>query len=381
MIYFDNAATSGFKPITVKNAVENALKNFSANPGRSGHKVSVKTADAVFSVRNKIANFFGATGPENVIFTLNCTHSINIVLKGVLKKGDHVIISGFEHNAVLRPLKKIGVSFDVINVNLEDEEIVRAFENKIKVNTRLIFCTGASNVFGKIMPIKKLGELCRKRDILFGVDAAQTAGVLPIKVKEMNIDFLCVAAHKGLYAPMGIGILIAEKMIANTIIEGGTGTNSLESKQPDFMPEKFESGTINVPGIMGISGGIDFVEKIGLEKLYNHEMHLTNILYNNLKQNPNIKLYTDFPKPFSYVPVISFNFLDIESEKTAIELSKRGVAVRGGYHCSPLAHKLMGTLDSGTVRVSLSVFNTEKEISAFSLILKDKNFEKSLKSY
>lgn len=377
MIYFDNAATSGKKPKNVISAVENALQNFSANPGRSGHSASVLASEAVFSVREKIANFFGGTGPQNVVFTLNCTHSLNCVIKGVLKKGDHVIVSSLEHNAVMRPLKKMGNLYSSALVSHTDDEVtVSNFERNIRPNTKLVICTAASNVTGKILPIEKIGKLCRKRGILFCVDAAQIAGVLPINMKKMNIDFLCIAPHKGLYAPMGVGILICEKNIENTVLEGGTGTNSLQLVQPKELPEKLESGTINVPAIMGVKAGIEFVMNVGMQKIYLHEIKLIQSLYEALKRNKNIKLYTPFPKEYSYAPVLSFNYNGLKSYETAQILSDKGIAVRGGFHCAPSAHTALNTVDDGLVRVSVSAFNTQSENEMFLKVINtEKNFK------
>lgn len=373
MIYFDNAATTGVKPTRVTNAVKYALDHYCANPGRSGHEASAKVADMVYKTREKLANFFGAEGPENVVFTMNCTHSANCVLKGVLRLGDHVVVSSLEHNAVMRPLVKTGVSYSVAEVSLtNDEQTVKNFSKKIKPNTKLVFCTGASNVLGKILPIGRIGELCRKRGIFFAVDAAQTAGVLPINMQKSNIDYLCVAPHKGLYAPMGIGILIARKNIPNTLIEGGTGTNSLELYQPESLPERLESGTLNVPGIAGISAGIDYVSEIGLEKLYNHELKLIQRLYAGLKNLPKIKLNTPYPLKGVYAPLLSFNLDGIGSIKLAQMLSENGIAVRGGLHCAPSAHSQIHTLEEGTVRVSVGSFNNEREIDAFLGVLRRK---------
>ncbi len=363
MIYFDNAATTGQKPQRVINAVNNALLHLSANPGRSGHKLSENTAAKVFSVREKTADFFGATGPENVVFTANCTASLNFVIKGVLKSGDHCVISDLEHNAVLRPLHKWGVKYDIAEVSLVDDEItVNNFKKLIKPNTKMVICTGASNVIGKLLPIEKIGEMCRENNILFTVDAAQIAGVIPIDIKKMNIDYLCIAAHKGLYAPMGIGILIAEKPINNTIIEGGTGTNSLEITQPDFLPERLESGTVNVAGIIGVGAGIDFVKTLGTNKIHRVEMQLLTSLYNRLLKDENIILYTPNFNAENYAPVLSFDVKGLTSGETADELNKNGIAVRAGFHCAPLAHKKIGTEESGTVRISPSIFNMPWEI-------------------
>lgn len=366
MIYFDNAATTGTKPKSVIQAVDNALKNYSANPGRSGYEASVKTAEEIYRVREKTAQLFGASGPQNVVFTLNCTHSINCVLKGVLRYGDHVVVSSMEHNAVMRPLIKMKNSYSVAKVSLEDDNItLENFKKSIKPNTKLIFCTGASNVTGKILPLEKIGKLCRERGILFGVDAAQIAGVTEIDVKKMNIDFLCVAAHKGLYAPMGIGILICEKFIPYTLIEGGTGTNSLQSVQPLELPERLESGTVSVPLIMGVGAGIDFVKKTGIEKIYKHEIGLIQQIYKGLSLNPDIQLYTPFPESHRFAPVLIFNVKGKSSDETAELLASRGVATRAGYHCAPTAHSQIGTLETGAVRISVSAFNRGEQAQKF----------------
>lgn len=365
MIYFDNAATTGKKPSGVIRAVESALKELSSNPGRSGHAPSLKAADAVYSVREKTAEFFGASGAENVVFTLNCTHSINCVIKGVLNKGEHAVTSSLEHNSVIRPLIKEGIPFDTAYVSLaDDRETLREFERKIRPNTRLVICTGASNVLGKTLPIAEIGALCRDRGVLFAVDAAQIAGVMPINMREMNIDYLCVAPHKGLYAPMGIGVLICEKPIENTIIEGGTGTNSAELVQPESLPERLESGTVNVPEIMGLSAGIDYVKGIGIKKIYTHEMKLIRYLYKELSKIDRVQLYAPEPKDGAYAPVISFNVYGRTSAEVSQYLNGKGIAVRGGLHCAPLAHRQIGTLERGAVRISVAAFNTSAEAAS-----------------
>ncbi|MEE1006776.1 MAG: aminotransferase class V-fold PLP-dependent enzyme [Acutalibacteraceae bacterium] len=365
MIYFDNAATTGKKPSGVIRAVDGALKELSSNPGRSGHTPSLKAADAVYSVREKTAEFFGASGAENVVFTLNCTHSINCVIKGVLKKGEHAVTSSLEHNSVIRPLIKEGIPFDTAYVSLtDDRETLREFERKIRPNTRLVICTGASNVLGKTLPIAEIGALCRDRGVLFAVDAAQIAGVMPINMREMNIDYLCVAPHKGLYAPMGIGVLICEKPIENTIIEGGTGTNSAELVQPESLPERLESGTVNVPEIMGLSAGIDYVKGIGIKKIYTHEMKLIRYLYKELSKIDRVQLYAPEPKDGAYAPVLSFNVYGKTSAEVSQYLNGKGIAVRGGLHCAPLAHRQIGTLERGAVRISVAAFNTSAEAAS-----------------
>ncbi len=381
MIYLDNAATTGKKPQSVIYAVNSALKTLCANPGRSGHSVAERVGEMVYNTRKKVAKMFGAT-PHNVVFTQNCTESLNFVIKGVLEKGDSVIISSLEHNAVARPVFKLlseqQIECDIAEVIMGDSEATfRSFERLVRENTKLIICTHASNVTGEILPIAKIGELCKEKNILFAVDAAQSAGVLPINMKKMNIDFLCVAAHKGLYAPMGTGLLICEKPLPKTLIEGGTGTYSNMLSQPEDMPERLESGTLNIPGIAGVSAGIDFINMTGIEKIYKHEIMLCKKLWAELSSIDGIILYTQEPKENKTAPVISFSLEGSTSMQIASYLSEKGIAVRAGLHCAPLAHFTLGTQDSGTVRVSPSVFNTENDVKGLVSAIKSyKNLQK-----
>lgn len=376
MIYFDNAATTGHKPKSVVDTVNFCLNNLSANPGRSGHNLSQNAGMVLYNARKKTADYFGASGPEKVVFTLNCTQSINFVLKGILKKGDHIVVSNLEHNAVMRPIYEMGIDYTMADVSLlRDNVTVENFKNAIKPNTKMIFCTYASNVIGKILPIKAIGKICREKGILFSVDAAQGAGVLPINIAEMNIDFLCIAPHKGLYCPMGVGVLIAEKDIEKTIIEGGTGTDSLSFKQPFTLPEMLESGTVNLPAIASISAGIDFVKKRG-ENIYKYESALVKRFYNGLKDD-RVIFYTN-PTYENYAPVLSFNISGYLSDYVAKYLNSHGFALRSGFHCAPTAHKKIDTLNTGTVRFSTSVFNSEQEVDA--LIKTIKSFLKNIKN-
>lgn len=373
MIYFDNAATSGKKPQCVINAVDNALRYYSANPGRSGHSLAEKGSIAVYRAREKVADFFGAEGAEQVIFTASCTHSANYVLKGVLNRGDHIIVSSLEHNAVIRPIVKQAIEYDVAEVDFEDDGItVEHFGKLIKPNTKMIFCTAASNVVGKLLPIEEIGRLCKERNILFAVDAAQAAGVSEINMERMNIDYLCIAPHKGLYAPMGIGILIARAPIEKTIIQGGTGNNSLSLVQTTQMPEDFESGTVNLPAILGVSAAVDFVKKCTVKNIYKHETTLILRLYKGLLRIKDAVVYTN-PQKGGFLPVLSFNIRGIDSAEVAKELNRKGIAVRAGLHCAPMAHKCIGTLDGGTVRVSVSIYNNEREIDYLLSCLKNIN--------
>lgn len=374
MIYFDNAATSGHKPKVVIDTVNNALRNYSANPGRSGYKASMDTAIAVYNIRKKLGDFFGCDGAEQVCFTANCTHSINFVLNGVLENGDHIIVSSLEHNAVMRPLCNLrenkGITFDIANVDLlNSKNTVENFEKLIKPNTKMIFTTHGSNVIGTVVPIKEIGEICRKKGILFGVDAAQSAGVLRINMKEMNIDYLCVAAHKGLYAPMGIGVLIARKPINNITVLGGTGSNSKQMQQPENFPERIESGTISVPNILGIGAGIDFIKSVGQNKIYEKELSITKYLYEKLFDLGCI-LYAPFPQKDEYLPVLSFNIKGKNSLEIADYLGKEGIAVRGGLHCAPYAHISIKTEDIGTVRISPSIYNNKNHCDKLIFSLK-----------
>lgn len=374
MIYLDNAATSGKKPQSVINAVNKALTEYSANPGRGGHTPSILAAERVYETREKVADFFGAKGEDRVIFTPSCTVGLNFAIKGVMRRGEHIIISSMEHNAVARPvetIKRMGAEVDVAEVIFGDSEAtVRSFKRLVKKNTRAIVLMHASNVTGEIFPIAEVGELCKKNSILFIVDAAQTAGVLPIDMEKMNIDFLAVAPHKGLYAPMGTGILIANKDIPFTLIEGGTGVASALSTQPDDYPERFESGTLNLPGIMGISAGIDFVKQKGMDKIYTAEQGLMKNLYNGLSKARGCELYTPFPEKGTFVPVLSFNIRNSDSSTVSKMLNEYGFAVRAGLHCAPYAHRRLGTINRGTVRVSPSVFSSANDIERFLFAVK-----------
>lgn len=375
MIYFDNAATTGHKPQSVINAVENTLKNLSANPGRGGYTISQKAAEVIYSARKKTAEFFGCKGEESVVFTQNCTTSINYVLKGVLSQGDHIVISDLEHNAVMRPINTMKVEYSIANVSNDDEETVENFKKVIKQNTKMIFCTAASNVTGDILPLKKIGKLCKNSGILFGVDAAQAAGVIPINMQEMNIDFLCIAPHKGLYSPMGLGILIAIAPIKKTLIEGGTGTESNNYFQPSLLPEMLESGTVNLPAIAAVPHGIDFVKK-RQKSIFEYEKNLVKYFFNALREDV---IFYKNPLNEKVVPVLCFNFYNQNSEETAQILSSRGFALRAGLHCAPAAHKKLGTIDRGAVRFSPSIFNNKKEVDM--LINCIKNLKKYEKHY
>ncbi len=375
MIYFDNAATTGTKPLEVQRAVQKALKDFSVNPGRGGYRQSVNCSEMIYNTRKKLSDFFNVGAPERVIFTPNCTAALNMVIKGICREGDHIVCSSMEHNAVARPLYKlsqIGADVDYAEVIFGDREAtVRSFERLIRPDTRLVICTHASNVTGEVLPIKEIGEICCKYGVPFAVDAAQTAGILDIDVKNNKIDYLCIAPHKGLYAPMGTGVLIALGNIPETLFEGGTGSMSISYEQPEDYPERFESGTLNVPGIAGISAGLDFVTKHKPINIYRHELELIQNIYERLNNIEGVRLYTGRPQINRFVPTLSFNLHNTDSVTVAGLLAENDIAVRAGLHCAPMAHRRIGTVDIGTVRICCSVFNNLKEVDIFTSVIKN----------
>ncbi|MEG2038272.1 MAG: aminotransferase class V-fold PLP-dependent enzyme [Oscillospiraceae bacterium] len=364
MIYFDNAATTYPKPPQVGEMLKASLELYGGNPGRSGHKISMDTAMMVYNCREIVSQTFGCE-PEDVVFTQNCTMASNFALQGILEFGDHVLISDLEHNSTARPIYEMYtkgiISYDVVPTFFDDKQTIKSFEKLIKPTTKLISCTHGSNVFGTKLPIEGIARLAKKHGIYMMVDAAQTAGIMDINMKQMGIDFLCTAGHKGLYGPAGTGLLITpygERL--ETIMQGGTGSNSLELTQPLFMPDRLESGTVNVPGIAGLYKGIEFVTQKGTENIYRHEMELTQYICSRLWNTENIIMYT--PKLTApSLPVISFNIKGITGEQTAAMLNEKGIAIRGGYQCAFLAHQKMNTIDSGTARISIGVFNTMQQ--------------------
>ena len=374
-MYLDNGATTYPKPPSVIRAVNQAMQT-GANPGRSGHRLSLKAGELVYRCREEVARLFSFDKPENVMFTPNCTASLNIVMQGLLKSGDHVVISSLEHNAVVRPLealKKRGVSYTVAQaVEGDDEATIRRFRNAFRQNTRLCVCTHASNVFGVRLPAERLAALCHLNGILFCLDAAQSAGVLPIALTGSSIDYLCAAGHKGLYGPMGTGILVINSdTVPDSLIQGGTGSFSSDRRQPEVLPDRFESGTPNLPGIAGLGEGVRFVLRRGTAAIFRHEMALCQQLYRSLEKTEGVTLYTAYPQPRTHAPVLSFNIDGMDSEQVAEILSRQyGIAVRAGLHCAPLAHETYGTEESGTVRVVPSVFTQPRQIQLFSEIVK-----------
>lgn len=371
MIYFDNGATTFPKPQSVVRAVCDTTRFFGANPGRSGHDMSLRASKIIYDCRKNAAEFFGTDDPENVVFTPNCTFALNTVIKGVLKKGDHAVISSLEHNAVARPLeflKKYGISYSVADVVCgDDEQTLNNFRNAIKSNTRLLVCTGASNVFGIRPPVGRIAAMCKIYGILFCLDAAQTAGVVPVSVKDDGIDYLCAAGHKGLYGPMGTGILVVNSdVVPDGLVQGGTGSMSADLNQPLALPDRLESGTPNLAGIAGLDEGIRFVRKRGEQRIFQKEIALSQRLYDGLSRIDGVELYAGRPGNNTHVPVVSFNIRGHDSEEIAALLNDRfNIAVRAGLHCAPLAHRSFDTVQRGTVRAVVSVFTQAAQIDYF----------------
>lgn len=366
MIYLDNGATSFPKPLSVRQNVDISLKKFSANPGRSGHSLSLRAAKEIFECRKRLKELFNVNSEEEIIFTENCTMALNTVIFGLLSEGDHVLISSMEHNSVTRPLESLkdkGVTYSTFDYSYDDNETVDNVRNLIKPETKLVICTHASNVFGFRFPIERICALCHAYGILFCVDSAQSAGVFDIDDGTNQYDFVCMSGHKSLYGPMGTGVLILNNRNLKPLLYGGTGTESVKKSQPEGLPEKFESGTQNMNGISGLKAGVDFVKNRGIKNIYNHEYKLAKRLFNGLANNRKVITYN---KSFDYgkvAPVVSFNIDGVYSEDLVAKLNKYGIMTRGGLHCSPLAHTTMNTIENGTVRVVPGAFNTINDIN------------------
>ncbi|MGI6066833.1 MAG: aminotransferase class V-fold PLP-dependent enzyme [Bacillota bacterium] len=366
MIYFDNAATTWPKPIEVKKAIASALDEYGANPGRGSYDMALKTSRLIFETRVELAALFNIKKPERIIFTANDTEAINLALKGFLNPGDHVIFTSLEHNAIYRPLKaleKQGVSLTMVQAEPDGtvfpEMIARAMRNE----TTLLAVSHVSNVTGTILPIENFAQIVRPKNIKVLVDAAQSAGFLDIDVEKQGIDLLAFPGHKGLYGPTGIGgLYIGEGINLRPLKEGGTGSKSNSWEQPDTLPDRFESGTINTLGIAGLRAGIEFLKNKGIKKIREHEWNLTKKFLQGLAEVEQVVVYG--PKADAFrAPVVSCNIRNCDPGEISFMLDKMfSIATRSGFHCAPLTHRTIGTKDSGTIRFSFGAFNTEKEI-------------------
>ena len=381
MIYLDNPATSWPKPPRVKEVMNRFMDEVGANPGRSGHVLSIEAARIVYEARESLSVLFHVKDSSRIVFTLNATESINLALKGLLKYKDHVITSSMEHNSVMRPLRdleKKGIELSIIPCSNEGMLDPREVEKKIQSTTRMIVLNHASNVTGTLLPIREVGKIAREYNLLFLVDAAQTAGAYPIDAEKDGIDLLAFTGHKSLYGPQGTGgLVVGERINEKEMIplkQGGTGSRSEFEEQPDFLPDRFESGTPNGVGIAGLLAGVQFVLEKGVEQIRQNEMTLIEKLIMGLKKIPQVKLYGAEHRE-DRMATLSFNFFHFSPSNGALRLEKEfGILCRPGLHCAPAAHHTIGTFPEGTIRFGLGPFNTEEEIEtalqAISLISK-----------
>lgn len=367
MIYLDNAATTFHKPEAVYLAVNECLRRYCANPGRSGHHPAARASREVYQTRERIADLFGIANPEQVIFTSNGTEALNLAIHGVLRPGDHVVCTSMEHNSILRPLHALGeqgITYTVVDTGPSGLLDVCAVEQAFQKNTRLLAVTHASNLTGIVNPLEELGSLCNKYGVIFLVDAAQTAGAARIHVEEMNIGLLAAPGHKALFGIHGTGFLyVREDIELKEIKQGGTGSYSSEPRQPEILPDRYESGTLNLPGIVALGWGVEFIRQTGLETIQEKEKCLTALLMDGLLGTKGVTVYGD-KEPGRRLPVISFNLRGYTSAEAAALLDERyRICVRPGLHCAPLAHRSLVTGQAGAIRMSLSYFNSEEEVS------------------
>ena len=369
MIYLDNAATSWPKPPEVLKAMTDALEHAGGNPGRSGHRLSIEAARVVYNAREDIAAFFNAGDPMRVIFTSNATHSLNLAITGLIKPGDHVVTGSMEHNSVMRPLRKLeqeGVELTVVPCAPDGSIDVKDVVKALKKNTRLVVINYASNVVGTISPVAEVAEAAHKTGALLLVDAAQAAGAVPVDMESMGIDLLAFTGHKGLLGPPGIGGLVIGGSVDVSQIEplmrGGTGSQSELEEQPEYLPDKYESGTPNLSGIAGLHAGIRWLKEREVEEIRQQEKELVKLLLEGLSAIPKVKIYG--PKdPQKSVAIVSFT----ADGKTVSEIGSRlddeyGILSRVGLHCAPSAHRTIGSFPEGTLRLAPGVFSTREDI-------------------
>ncbi|MDB2121826.1 MAG: aminotransferase class V-fold PLP-dependent enzyme [Clostridium sp.] len=378
-VYLDNASTSFPKPKIMADAMYDYIINVGGNSGRGNYSNSYESNKLVLLTREKIADFFNYNKSENVIFTNNITSSLNILIKGILKQNDHVISTTLEHNSVLRPLFEcsnlLNINIDLVNSSKDGFINPIDIKNKINKNTKLVIVSHASNVIGSIQNIEEIGAICKENNIFFIVDTAQTAGMIKVDMHQCNANAIAFTGHKSLLGPQGIGGFIIDDSLndaCTSIFSGGTGSLSHSLTQPNFLPDKFECGTLNSPGIVGLSNSIDFINKEGLETIYSKNFYLRSKLYEGMLNIDGIKLYgnTDFSK---YTTCISFNYKNFDPAEVSYFLECNGIKTRSGLHCAPLAHKSIGSYPGGTIRFSLGYFNTEEEIDYTLFILNNIN--------
>lgn len=355
MIYLDNAATSYLKPVCVQQAVLNAMRTMSS-PGRGAYAPAMQAAEMIFDCRCIAADLFGVENAENVVFTSNASHSLNIAVNSLATQGCKVLVSGFEHNSVIRPLRALGAKLEIAGRKLFNKnDVLNDFSDKIKYSD-FVICTHVSNVFGYILPIYDISKICMQYNKPLIIDASQSAGVLEINSKELNAAFIAMPGHKGLMGLQGTGILICNHD-TTPFIHGGSGSDSKNQFMPDYLPDRLEAGTHNVPGIAALKAGIEFINQKGLHDIKKYELNLLTEMINQLKNTKFELFYGE-----DQLGVLSLRHPAMDCESIAEILAENNICVRAGMHCAPLAHKSADTLDSGTVRFSFSLFNTLEEI-------------------
>lgn len=374
MIYLDNAATTLQKPGQVAEAVAEAMCSL-GNAGRGGHEATLGASRVIFDTRKRLADFFHAESPKQIAFTMNSTESLNTAVKGILQSGDHVITTELEHNSVLRPLyemEKKGVELTIIPSDEKGRIDIQDFEREIRENTRMIVCTHGSNLTGNLVDIAAVGEIARRHQVLFCVDASQTAGVFPIDVQEMQIDILCFTGHKSLLGPQGTGgMYVREGVGVRPLKSGGSGVQTYRKEHPPEMPTALEAGTLNGHGIAGLNAAVAYIQETGMDVIRKREQELMRRFYDGVKEIPGIKIYGDF-SVLERCPIVALNLGNYDSSEVSDELFMTyGIATRPGAHCAPLMHKALGTVEQGAVRFSFSHYNTEEEIDAAAAALRE----------
>lgn len=361
MIYLDSAATTLQKPPMVARAVFSAMSRM-ASPGRGGYPAAMAAANTIFACREAAADLFHVSEPDRVVLTMNATHGLNLAIKTLVSPGDTVLISGYEHNAVTRPLTAIpNVSVKIADAPLfQPEAMVERFRELLTQEVNCVICTHVSNVFGYVLPIEDIAALCQQRGVPLILDASQSAGTLPVFLEELGAAFIAMPGHKGLYGPQGTGLLLCAQS-ATPLIEGGTGSLSMLQEMPDFLPDRLEAGTHNVPGAAGLLEGLRFVQRKGTAHILEHERRLAAQCVRALSSIKGVEVYTE-PQLARQAGVVSFRVGGIDCEEVGTYLARQGIAVRSGLHCAPLAHRTVGTLETGTVRVSFSAFNMPGEV-------------------
>lgn len=367
MIYLDNAATTLIKPISVERAVQGAMRTL-ASPGRGGHAPAMRAAEKVFECREAAAELFHVPEPERIIFTMNATHALNIAIRCMAEAGDKVVVSGYEHNSVTRPLAQIGANIVTASSPLFDRgAAIQAFSRELR-GARLAVCTHVSNAFGFILPVYEIAELCRKQGVPLIVDASQSAGVLNVDYEALGAAFIAMPGHKALFGPQGTGILICGRE-GEPLMSGGSGSDSVSQSMPEYLPDRLEAGTHNVCGIAGLLEGIRYVKSRGTETISAHERNLLELFASRASLISGLEL---FHGPVgTQSGVISARSARMSCEALAEKLSARGICVRSGLHCAPYAHRSAGTLETGTVRFSFSPFVSESDIENCCLCLKE----------